>query len=230
MNIQSEFGLRCKQLRARSGMSQETLAFKSGLDRTYVSSIERGERNVSLLSMVKIAAAFHVSLSYIFSLERLSDNQAYQPHDFNEPLSEKFKYIIDYDNRILSFQINGLLNKTHTDQMTKTWFNLSSLMGGKEAKVFFDYRNMRASDNEPAVFSPEVLEKAVEFQEQLNQNFSQIVVLCNSEYMVHQMNYVASLSSAPNRSVHLFGSDQDMAEHAYRLLGVNGNELIKFAV
>lgn len=37
MNIQTEFGQRVKELRARSGMSQETLAYRAGLDRTYIS-------------------------------------------------------------------------------------------------------------------------------------------------------------------------------------------------
>jgi transcriptional regulator with XRE-family HTH domain len=44
-------------------MSQEELAFAAGLDRSYVSSIERGVQNVSLVNAVKIARALHVSLA-----------------------------------------------------------------------------------------------------------------------------------------------------------------------
>jgi transcriptional regulator with XRE-family HTH domain len=51
------FGLRLRQLRLDRGLSQEALAEAAGLDRTYVSSCERGRRNVSLLNIHKLAAA-----------------------------------------------------------------------------------------------------------------------------------------------------------------------------
>ncbi|NQX60602.1 helix-turn-helix domain-containing protein [Paenibacillus qinlingensis] len=41
-----DFGLRLKELRQRSNMSQDMLASLSGLDRTYIGGVERGERNV----------------------------------------------------------------------------------------------------------------------------------------------------------------------------------------
>jgi transcriptional regulator with XRE-family HTH domain len=51
------FGQRLRELRLTCGVSQETLAAKAGLDRTYVSSCERGKRNISILNIYKIAAA-----------------------------------------------------------------------------------------------------------------------------------------------------------------------------
>ncbi|WP_367398165.1 helix-turn-helix domain-containing protein [Paenibacillus sp. MSJ-34] len=48
VDIRLEFGQRCKELRARSGMSQEMLAYRSGLDRSYISGVERGDRNISI--------------------------------------------------------------------------------------------------------------------------------------------------------------------------------------
>ena len=230
MDIQMEFGLRCKQLRARSGMSQEELASRAGLDRTYISSVERGQRNISLSSMEKIASAFHVSLGYLFSEERLSDKPAYQQQDFAVPLSERFKHHLDESNRILSFRIAGLLNEEDTEHMIRTWRTISAQLGDRELRLFYDYRAMKASDCEPAVFSQDIVEKAVRFQNKLTENIKQVVVLCNSEYMVHQMNYVSSASNHPDRSIHLYGNDKDMVGNAYRLLGIRDNGLIRTVI
>ena len=57
------FGTRVRTLRQARGFSQETLADKCGLDRTYVGGIERGERNPSLQNIARIATALNVSLA-----------------------------------------------------------------------------------------------------------------------------------------------------------------------
>ena len=54
-------------MREQKGWSQETLTEKSDLDRTYISGIERGIRNVSLVNLEVIAKAFQMSLSEMFS-------------------------------------------------------------------------------------------------------------------------------------------------------------------
>lgn len=51
------FGCNLKRLRQASGLSQDELALRSGLHRTYVSSVERGNRNVSLENIFALAAA-----------------------------------------------------------------------------------------------------------------------------------------------------------------------------
>lgn len=61
--IQKEFGVSIRAERARIGISQEELGFKTGLDRTYISGIERGSRNPSLKNIAKIAAALEVPIS-----------------------------------------------------------------------------------------------------------------------------------------------------------------------
>lgn len=49
-----------RRLRKQKGWSQEALAFEAGLDRTYVSSVERGERNIALLNLHRLAHALGV--------------------------------------------------------------------------------------------------------------------------------------------------------------------------
>ncbi len=67
--IEKQFGERLRELRLARGLSQEKLAFKSGMHRTYLGSIERGERNPSLKNIAAIAEALGVSLSQLFSFE-----------------------------------------------------------------------------------------------------------------------------------------------------------------
>ncbi|WP_221413087.1 hypothetical protein, partial [Peribacillus simplex] len=81
---------------------------------------------------------------------------AYQPHDFTVPLSERFKYHVDSDKRILSFQVTGLLNGQHVDHMSKTLLGICNAFKKEELSVFVDHRDMKAADGKPAVYSPEV--------------------------------------------------------------------------
>ncbi|NQX46408.1 helix-turn-helix transcriptional regulator [Paenibacillus tritici] len=60
-------GKKIKQLRLGKDWSQERLGFKSNLDRTYIGGIERGERNLTVLNLKKIADALGVSVSFILS-------------------------------------------------------------------------------------------------------------------------------------------------------------------
>ena len=61
-NILRQFGATVKKLRKSKGWSQEELAKKAGLHRTYIGSIERSERNVSLINIERIANALHVTI------------------------------------------------------------------------------------------------------------------------------------------------------------------------
>jgi transcriptional regulator with XRE-family HTH domain len=55
-----KFGARVRQLRQQRGLTQEALALICDLDRSYVGSVERGERNVSLININRIAKALSV--------------------------------------------------------------------------------------------------------------------------------------------------------------------------
>lgn len=57
------FGLRVRQLRREKGLSQEAFADRCGLDRTYMSGIERGRRNVSLRNIHVLARAFDLTIA-----------------------------------------------------------------------------------------------------------------------------------------------------------------------
>jgi transcriptional regulator with XRE-family HTH domain len=68
--IEKRFGERVRKLRQTKGMSQEELAFRAKIHRTYLGGIERGERNPALKNIAAIAKALDVSLSELFSYDR----------------------------------------------------------------------------------------------------------------------------------------------------------------
>jgi transcriptional regulator with XRE-family HTH domain len=65
-DIRIRFGRAVRRKRHKLGVSQETFADLCALDRTYIGGIERGERNVALLNIEKIARALKLSLSELF--------------------------------------------------------------------------------------------------------------------------------------------------------------------
>ena len=60
MDVRKRVGINLKRLRLNLGLSQEEFAFESGLHRTYISGVERGLRNPTVLVLEKIAAALKV--------------------------------------------------------------------------------------------------------------------------------------------------------------------------
>lgn len=70
MDISSFVGPAFRLLRERQSLSQEQLALGAGLDRTYISGIERGRRNPSLKSMQRMATELDLSLEKVFVLAR----------------------------------------------------------------------------------------------------------------------------------------------------------------
>lgn len=61
-----QFGHKVQSIRKSIGISQEELAFRSGLHRTYIGMIERAERNITLVNIKKIADALNVKIGDLF--------------------------------------------------------------------------------------------------------------------------------------------------------------------
>lgn len=59
------FGQRLAELRKEKGLSQEALALESGIARSYLSGVERGQRNIALLNICKLAETLKVSPSVL---------------------------------------------------------------------------------------------------------------------------------------------------------------------
>lgn len=64
--IEKAFGNRIRELRQKTGLSQEKFALKISMDRTYYASVENGKRNVSIRNIQKIANGLDISLSELF--------------------------------------------------------------------------------------------------------------------------------------------------------------------
>ena len=67
MDIKLKIGSRIKELRELKNMSQKDLAYSSELDRSYIASVENGQRNISIINIEKISTALGVSLNQFFN-------------------------------------------------------------------------------------------------------------------------------------------------------------------
>jgi transcriptional regulator with XRE-family HTH domain len=65
-----QIGMRIRSLRETKGVSQEGLAEKSGLHRTYIGGVERGLRNPSVKSLARMAKALGVGIVQLFEAEK----------------------------------------------------------------------------------------------------------------------------------------------------------------
>lgn len=85
MNPCADFGRRLKALRSARGLSQEQLANRAGLDRTYVSSCEAGRRNVTLRTIVRLAEALSVDPSSLIQDRTLKVAETGAPYPDRTP-------------------------------------------------------------------------------------------------------------------------------------------------
>jgi len=73
-NIRLKIGLRIKELREKVNISQKDLAYSADLDRSYIASVESGQRNVSIVNIEKIATALNVTVKEFFNDARFDNN------------------------------------------------------------------------------------------------------------------------------------------------------------
>jgi transcriptional regulator with XRE-family HTH domain len=71
MKITEKFGNKIKEIRQELGISQEELSFRAELHRTYISSIELGKRNVSLVNIEKLAKALECEITDFFTNKKI---------------------------------------------------------------------------------------------------------------------------------------------------------------
>jgi transcriptional regulator with XRE-family HTH domain len=74
-DIRIRVGARIKELRNSLGISQEQLSFRAELDRTYITSVEAGKRNVSIVALEKIIKGLGADFAGFFDNEKFSDGR-----------------------------------------------------------------------------------------------------------------------------------------------------------
>ncbi len=105
-DVTSQIGSRIRELRKEKGLSQEELGGRAKLHYTYIGAVERGEKNVSVVTLNKIARALGTSLNEIFTF----------PKDIKDPVSLKDSLIYEIDKSDpeivrLVFNLTRELNK-----------------------------------------------------------------------------------------------------------------------
>jgi len=66
-DVRERFGFAVRVLREARGLTQEELAHRSGIHRTYLSDLERGTRNVALVNIERLAGSLSVTLAELFA-------------------------------------------------------------------------------------------------------------------------------------------------------------------
>jgi transcriptional regulator with XRE-family HTH domain len=67
IELLEKFGEKVREERLKRGLSQEELAARAGVHRTYIGMIERGEKNITLLNIEKVAEALDLSIDKLLT-------------------------------------------------------------------------------------------------------------------------------------------------------------------
>lgn len=128
-DIKRGFGLTIKQWRRESGISQEELAWRAGLHRSYVADIERGARNASLQTIEKLARALQLSLPMLFQPLDLAP-QGGASMSRTPSCSRPVDILLVEDNRKEREQALGALNRARLNN------RVQAMADGAEALDF----------------------------------------------------------------------------------------------
>lgn len=208
MNILEDFGLRLKELRLRLNMSQDLLAARSGLDRTYIGGVERGERNISLRNIELLCNTLDVDISYFFDHERFSLHSAHLKRELERPLPDRFRYRVVTEMNLLSWQVNGALSLDELKGISVDLKDACRQLVLGHVKLLIDNRKMMIG-GQPLVFQPEITERWEELQRWFLPHCEQVIVLCNSKLMQNQMNRLAKRSGIITVQKSLFRDEDD---------------------
>ena len=99
--IKEEVGKRLKELRISKGLSQEDLAYKSKLDRTYITYVENAKKNVTIETLYKITQALDITLSDFFNMTDLNDKDVMKKVELQLSMDDLIKGNI-YSNKEMS--------------------------------------------------------------------------------------------------------------------------------
>lgn len=75
MDIRAKVGARIRELRKEIKLTQEALAFKAEVDKTYLNEVENGKRNVSVINLEKIIHALEKDMSSFFNSDSFKKNK-----------------------------------------------------------------------------------------------------------------------------------------------------------
>lgn len=229
MVILTDFGKRVKELRMKAGITQESLAIRAELDRSYVGAIERGEKNLSLLNIEKLANALDVDLSYLFEHESFAPRSAFLKRELKKPLESRFVYDINLIDQVISWRIAGPLSEYDVQKIAQNIKSLALLLKRGEIKLLIDNEAM-VVEGQPFVFTPEVYDVWEELQIWLLPYLKKVVVLCNSTFMKNQLDRLAKRSGIDAISKHICSNDTE-ANHreALQFLGLSSNRILSGA-
>ena len=133
MDVKKIFGSSIRARRSQLGLSQEALAERADLHRTYISDVERGARNVSLLSIVKLADALEISVSALFPR---AESEQSQPTSFGG--SDPVQILLVEDNP------DDVKMTLHAFQKSRFTNHVQVVGDGAEALDFIFYRGKYA--------------------------------------------------------------------------------------
>lgn len=225
MDVLKDFGKRIKELRINAGMTQEALAIRAELDRSYVGAIERGEKNVSLVNIEKLANAMGIDLFYLFEDERFATRLALVKKELKKPLDSRFTCLVSLEHHFIWLRITGPLSKNDVELISKNIKSQTLLLTKGEIRMLIDNRSM-VKEGQPFVFTPEAYDVWEDLQIWLLPYLKKVAVLCNSKFMKNQLERMANRSGVSNISTRIYNEDLETGDkEAFSFLDITENQL-----